>query len=222
MKILILGGNGMIGHNFFQSWKNKYEVKVTLKQRLIDLQKLKLFSLENSYENINVFNIRFIEDIFNKFSPNVVVNCIGITKQLADQMNPIPSILINSLFPNQLAKICEKFNSRLILLSTDCIFSGKKGLYKEKDVSDAQDLYGRSKFLGEVNKKNVLTLRKSSIGLEISSQHGLVEWFLCQTGSIKGYTRAIYSGLTTKELANVVESIIINYPDIYGIYNVAS
>ena len=112
--------------------------------------------------------------------------------------------------------------SRLIILSTDCIFSGKSGNYKEEDISDAEDLYGRSKFLGEVISKNVLTLRKSTIGLELGSHHGLIEWFLAQEGDIKGYSKAIYSGVTSEVLAKILARIINDFPNIYGVRNIAS
>ena len=150
---------------------------------------------------------------------------LGPFSFITDETNikkPEDSVLVNSLFPHKLSNVCKTFNSRLIILSTDCIFSGKSGNYKEEDISDAEDLYGRSKFLGEVTSKNVLTLRKSTIGLELGSHHGLIEWFLAQEGDIKGYSKTIYSGVTSEVLAKIIARIINDFPNIYGVRNIAS
>ena len=222
MKILVLGGNGMLGHNFLKSWENTHIVKVTLRNSYESYQPCSLFNHENSYFGVDVCLRNNLEGIVDDFLPDAIVNAIGITKQLSDRFNPAISIEINSLFPHLLADICKKHGVRLINLSTDCIFSGEKGFYSELDVSDARDLYGRSKYLGETSQKNTVTLRKSTIGLEYSGYHGLIEWFLNQSGTVKGYRKAIYSGLITNELANVIEMILIYYPDLSGIWHVAS
>tara|TARA_B100000965_G_C19597478_1_gene760927 strand:+ start:2477 stop:3157 length:681 start_codon:yes stop_codon:yes gene_type:complete len=154
--------------------------------------------------------------------PDCVVNCIGITKQLCDQDNIEDTILINSVLPHRLDKFCRNLDIRLIQLSTDCIFSGKKGFYTEDDPSDAEDLYGKSKYLGEVQGSTSLTLRKSTIGLELNNKHGLIEWFLSQNDKVFGYSNAIYSGFTSSYLASIVEDILTEYPNLSGVMNLAS
>ena len=222
MRVLILGGNGMLGHKFFKSWQKIFATKVTLRNSLQNYKEFNLFNENNSFSNVDVRNLNELEKVFNVFQPDAVVNCIGITKQKTNIKKPADSVQVNSLFPHKLSNICKTFNSRLIILSTDCIFSGKSGNYKEEDISDAEDLYGRSKFLGEVTSKNVLTLRKSTIGLELGSHHGLIEWFLAQEGDIKGYSKTIYSGVTSEVLAKIIARIINDFPNIYGVRNIAS
>ena len=222
MRVLILGGNGMLGHQFLKSWQKLFSTKVTLRNSLQNYKEFNLFNENNSFSNVDVRNLNELEKVFNVFQPDTVVNCIGITKQKTNIKKPADSVQVNSLFPHKLSNICKTFNSRLIILSTDCIFSGRSGNYKEEDISDAEDLYGRSKFLGEVISKNVLTLRKSTIGLELGSHHGLIEWFLAQEGDIKGYSKAIYSGVTSEVLAKIIARIINNFPNIYGVRNIAS
>jgi dTDP-4-dehydrorhamnose reductase len=135
----------------------------------------------------------------------------------------LPSIAINALFPHHLAKLCQAANIRLIHISTDCVFSGLRGNYQESDVADANDLYGRTKFLGEVSYENCLTLRTSLIGRELEQSHGLIEWFLRQKKKIiHGYTRAVFSGFTTNAFAEIITLIITKYPHMEGIWHVAS
>ena len=222
MRVLILGGNGMLGHQFLKSWQKLFSIKVTLRNSLQNYKEFNLFNENNSFSKVDVRDFNELDKVFDVFQPDVVVNCIGITKQKTNITKPADSVQLNSLFPHQLSNICKNFNSRLIILSTDCIFSGKSGNYKEEDISDAEDLYGRSKFLGEVTSKNVLTLRKSTIGLELGSHHGLIEWFLAQEGDIKGFSKAIYSGVTSEILAKIIAKIINDFPNVHGVRNLAS
>ena len=154
--------------------------------------------------------------------PDVVVNCIGLVKQLAQAEDPLVAIPINALLPHRLARLCDLAGARLIHLSTDCVFDGSRSMYAESDCSDAKDLYGRSKYLGEVNYGNAVTLRTSIIGHELSSAHGLVNWFLSQQGEVKGYTRAIFSGLPTVELARVLRDFVITKSELRGMYHVSA
>jgi len=221
MKILILGGNGMLGHHFLSAWQHRHDVKVTLRNVPSNYAS-GLFNADNSFGGIDVSSLEALEPVLKTFRPEAVVNAIGVTKQRADGSSVIPTIEINALFPHRLASLCARYKARMVHMSTDCIFSGKTGFYDEQAVSDAQDLYGRSKFLGEVDQAHVVTLRKSTIGLELAGAHGLVEWFLAQRGSIKGFRKAIYSGLISTELANVIEDILVNQPTLNGVWNVAS
>ena len=158
-----------------------------------------------------------------RVEPQVVVNCVGIVKQLAAARDPIASITINSLFPHRLARLCRDAGCRLIHMSTDCVFSGRKGAYTEDDLPDPEDLYGRSKLLGEVAEEGALTIRSSIIGRELASSNGLVEWFLAQAGkSVRGYRRAVYSGFTTLAMARIISEIIADQPALSGVWHVSS
>ena len=222
MKILIIGGNGMLGHNFFRCWRDSHDVRVTLRNDFAFYSHHKVFSECKTFHGIDILNFDNLSDIIGSFNPDCIVNCSGITKQLSN-VNSLENILmVNSVFPHKLNDICKNLGIRLIQLSTDCVFSGKKGNYTELDNSDAEDIYGKSKFLGEINDANTLTLRKSSIGLELENKHGLVEWFLNQKNSIQGYKGAIYSGFSCTHLALLIENIIINHPGLNGVLNLAS
>ncbi|TXH04363.1 MAG: SDR family oxidoreductase [Candidatus Moraniibacteriota bacterium] len=159
---------------------------------------------------------------FARVQPDVVINCIGLVKQLADANDPLVAVPINTLLPHRLASLCAVACARLIHVSTDCVFSGSKGNYSESDFPDAYDLYGRSKFLGEVDYPNAITLRTSIIGHELSGARSLVGWFLAQCGSVKGFSKAIFSGLPTVELARVVRDFVLPNPALTGLYHVAA
>ncbi len=160
--------------------------------------------------------------VLDDIRPHVVINCIGIIKQLPVAKDPIISITVNSLFPHQLAQACKAIGARLIHISTDCVFAGDKGNYTEDDRPDAIDLYGRSKLLGELDYPPCITLRTSIIGHELKGNHGLVEWFLSQRGKVRGFTRAIYSGFPTIELARIIADYVILNPELTGLYHVSS
>ena len=168
-------------------------------------------------------NIASIERILDDVQPAAVVNCIGIIKQLEQAKDPVASIEVNALFPHRLARVTTDRGIRLIHFSTDCVFSGKIGNYVEDDFADADDLYGRTKFLGEVGGDRSLTLRSSIIGHELRGHVSLLDWFISQKGlQTKGYARALYSGLTTVAMASLVERILDDWPDLQGIWQVSS
>ena len=155
-------------------------------------------------------------------TPDVVVNCVGLVKQLAEADDPLQALPINALLPHRLAQLCRIAGARLIHVSTDCVFSGSRGRYTEADRADASDLYGRSKHLGEVDAPHAVTLRTSIIGHELAGAHGLVGWFLAQHGRVKGYRRAIFSGLPTVELARVMRDHVIPDARLHGLYHVSA
>ena len=223
-KILILGISGMLGHTLFQYFlqNSAFTTYGTLRNNQPIPSKNAL--IESSiYPNIDANSLDKIENLITTLKPDIVINCIGIIKQLPSAKDPIPSITINALFPHQLAKLCQKHNAKLIHISTDCVFSGLKGNYTEQDNPDPVDLYGRTKLLGEVTYNNCLTLRTSIIGRELNSQNSLLEWFLSQQGkTVKGYDRAIYTGLTTPVLAQIIEKIILEHPTLTGLWHVSS
>jgi len=222
MRILILGGDGMLGHQLLKSYQQRHEVKVTLRGDISKYSKFGLFNKNNSLDNVDVFSFSKVVQAIRHYQPEVVINAVGIVKQRSRANESIPSIEINSLLPHRLAVLCGDIGSRLIHLSTDCVFSGGGGNYLENDFSDAVDLYGRSKYLGEVGYDGCLTLRTSIIGSEISRHTGLFDWFKSQTGTVSGYTNAIFSGFTTIEMARIIENMIVKHEGASGIYHVSS
>lgn len=225
MKVLILGITGMLGHVVWRNLKKDLEVYGTVRGEKKDLiEKYPLFEdrNENIIDRIDALSEDTIDKAIEAANPDVVINCIGIVKQLKEAKDPVLSIPINSLFPHILAKKCEGRNIRSIHISTDCVFSGKKGLYRETDICDAEDLYGRTKYLGEVNGSHCLTIRTSLVGRELKGKRSLLEWFLAQKGQIRGYKRAIFSGLTTYTFVGILKEIIEKYPKLSGIYHIAS
>jgi len=155
--------------------------------------------------------------------PDIVINCIGLIKQLPLAGDPLSAITINAQLPHRLSLICRTSHARLIHISTDCVFNGRKGMYVESDMSDAEDLYGRTKYLGEVSyRPHCITLRTSIIGHELKGKLGLVEWFLAQEEKVNGFTKAIYSGFPTIELSRVISEYVIPNTDLSGVYHVSS
>lgn len=222
MKILILGGSGMIGSNLSNSLQDSHQVGVTFRSDAT-VQPISKEDQKNKYFlKVDVLDNQQIKKVIQKYMPEMLINAVGVTKQLIDNHKEKLIYDINAVFPHKLSKICSDNGVKLIHLSTDCIYSGKAGFYSETDSSDAEDIYGQSKYLGELDKNNAITIRKSTIGLELENSHGLIEWFLKSKGQIKGFRRAIYSGITTQELARVINLIAENHMDLTGIWNVSS
>ena len=223
MKILILGASGMLGHRAWMIFRKQVDTYVTLRQKFQEYEPYGLFDKQRTIDNIDALDFSTIEKAIEEIKPNVVLNCIGIIKQLSDSKNYLKSIEINALLPHKLAKICEKSGIRLIHVSTDCVFSGEKGNYLESDPPDARDLYGKTKFLGEVSYGSALTIRTSIIGPELASKHGLLEWFLSQKeGRIKGYRQAFFNGFTTRALCDIILDIITRHKSLKGLYHISS
>ena len=156
--------------------------------------------------------------------PEVVLNAVGIVKQLAAAHAAIPSIAVNSLWPHLLAEACAARGARLVQVSTDCVFSGVRGDYGEEDDPDAHDLYGRSKLLGEiVDRDDVLTIRTSIVGWQLGQPTGLLGWFAAhRTEPLKGFRRAVFSGLSTRALAEVVRDVVVPDPSLHGLWHVSA
>jgi dTDP-4-dehydrorhamnose reductase len=176
----------------------------------------------NVITGVDVENFDSLTRLLASVHPDVVINCIGLVKQLAVADDPLAAIPINSLLSHRLARLCEMAGARLVHMSTDCVFSGAKGMYTEVDASDAKDLYGRSKYLGEVDYPHAITLRTSIIGHELDGARSLVGWFLAQEGSVKGFNRAIFSGLPTVEIARIIRDYVIPYPELHGLHHVSA
>ncbi len=223
MRLLILGGDGMLGHQLLRHFGGRYDVRVTLRLGPEVYSRYGLFDREKAFFGVDARREDSISHVIEQFRPDAVVNVIGIVKQRAEAKEVIPSLEINSLLPHRLALLCRTVGARLIHFSTDCVFSGRRGNYRETDQPDAEDLYGRSKLLGEVSESHCLTLRTSMIGPELSRKTGLLEWFLSQRGkTVKGFTKAIFSGFPTSELAHIVELVLMKVPAIHGLYHVAA
>ncbi|MEO8033252.1 MAG: SDR family oxidoreductase [Acidobacteriota bacterium] len=224
MRILVMGGTGMLGHKVFQRLRERFaDTRCTIRGSLLSSgpDSTGLFAPAAVVEHVDVLDWARVVTVLSEVRPDVVVNCVGIVKQRPDAKDAIPSITINALLPHRLAATLEGWGGRLIHISTDCIFSGERGHYTEIDLPDARDLYGRTKFLGEVSDGNTVTLRTSMIGRELSGHRSLLDWLLRQNGgAVRGYQRAFYSGLTTNELANVILGLIEEQPGLTGLYQV--
>ena len=224
MKVLILGVTGMLGSALHQVFAPDpgLETWGTLRHAAA----LRFFAARDHARllpGVDIEDQDALVSSLHRVRPDVVINAVGVVKQLAVANDPLTVLPANAIFPHRLAGLCDLAGARLIHISTDCVFSGRKGNYKESDVSDAEDLYGKSKYLGEVHDRaNVITLRTSGIGHELNSRLGLLEWFLAETGPVRGYSQAIYSGLPWVELARVVRQHIFPRSDLRGLYHVSS
>lgn len=224
LRILILGTTGMLGHTLLKklSELDNLDVYATSRSRNGLSQWFKQDIAGRIYCPVDANKFDSVQRVLAEIMPDVVINCIGVIKQLAGAKNPLQCIEINALFPHRLAQACQVVGSRLIQISTDCVFSGKKGMYVEDDIPDCDDLYGRTKLLGEVDYPHAVTLRTSIIGHELHGSVSLIDWFLAQKGRVRGFTKAIYSGFPTVELARIIAEIIIPRPDLSGLYHVSS
>lgn len=221
-RVLVLGASGMIGHTILRvmSTVDGFDAWGTVRSRTA-AARLPPELADRIIETVSCEDLDGIAAAVDALNPHVVINCIGIVKQLASASDPLVALPINALLPHQLARLLEPRGVRLIQLSSDCVFDGKGSMYTEEDFPSADDLYGRSKFLGEVDYPNAVTLRTSTIGHELSSHHGLLEWFLSQSGSVRGFRRAIYTGLSTPELARLIRDCVIPRPDMRGLFHVS-
>lgn len=223
-RILVVGAAGMLGHVLLSdlSARSGLEVRGTVRS----IEGLDRWFppdlLGRIRDGVDAERFDTVLRALEAVRPDVVVNCIGVVKQRPAAKDPVISISVNSLFPHLLARACSKAGARLVHVSTDCIFSGGKGNYRESDPPDAADLYGRSKLLGEVDAAGCVTLRTSLIGHELAGRHGLVEWFLSQEGAVKGFARAVFSGVPTVEMARIVAERIIPDDRLSGLYHVSS
>lgn len=222
MRILVLGGDGMLGHELLLAWRSRHEVHTTLRLGPDAYAAYGLFDAQRTHFGIDVRSVQDVLGVFAEVRPEAVVNAVGIVKQRTTAKEAIPSLEVNALFPHRLAQVCRAAGARLVHLSTDCVFSGAKGRYTERDFADAHDVYGRTKLLGELHEPGALTLRTSIIGLELSRKKSLIEWWLAQRGRIRGFRRAIYSGLTTAAMADAIEHFLLREPELHGVWHLAS
>jgi len=224
LRILVLGATGMLGHAVYRVLSSN--------EKLITFGTARTKNLNQSFPKHLLKNLIYDTDVesydslitaLEKAKPDVIINCIGVIKQLADAEDILKTVPLNTLLPHRLALLAKLYNSRLILVSTDCVFLGTKGNYRESDLPDCADIYGRSKLLGEIsNNENVLTIRTSIIGHEIRGGLSLVDWFLSQNTPVFGYSNVIFSGLPTNELAEIIQSIILKQKHLSGLYHISA
>lgn len=221
--VLVLGAGGMLGNAVFRLFADdpSYPVFGTLRSA----SKVHFFTPEQRgrlIQDVDVVSDTALAAVFAKVAPLVVINCVGIIKQHDAAKDALTALAINAMLPHRLARYCGEAGARLIHMSTDCVFSGRVGMYSEDDFPDASDLYGRTKYLGETSYANTVTLRTSIIGHELGSRYSLIDWFLGETGSVKGYSKAIFSGLPTIEVARVIRDFVIENRDLSGVYHLSA
>jgi dTDP-4-dehydrorhamnose reductase len=223
MRVLIFGATGMLGHKLYQRLGGNFEVFGTIRSGYERVARFGIFRRETIIESIDAGDPAAVQLAIDMVRPDCVINAIGVVKQVPASKDVIPSLMLNAILPQRLAELSVTHDFRFITISTDCVFDGTKGGYTESDVPDARDLYGLSKLLGEITEGNCLTLRTSIIGRELASRHSILEWFL-QNGdrSVKGYTRAVYSGFPTIVLAELIAKIIVEHPTLNGLYHASS
>lgn len=222
MKVLVLGASGMLGHKVLRVLSRRFETHGTVRSPNDALAQIAP-EAAGVIEGVSATDRESVSRAISDVRPHAIVNCIGIVKQLKEATDPISSILVNSLFPHQLAEVSRVAGARLIHVSTDCVFSGRIGNYTEDDTPDPVDLYGRSKLLGETAAPHALTIRTSIFGRELDGAHGLVEWFLNQNGgTVSGFRGAVFSGWSTTALARAIGDILETQPDLAGLWHVAA
>jgi len=223
LRLLILGGSGMLGHQLWRGLHAQHDTWVTLRRPVADFAAHNLFDEAKAIQFDDITDDTALERALGQAKPEAVINCVGLIKQRDEASDEALTLRVNAEFPHRLAKRCGEAGARLIHFSTDCIFAGTKGNYTESDPSDATDLYGQSKHQGEVADAHSVTLRTSVIGHELGTNLALLDWFLSQRfQAINGYTKAIYSGFTTLEMARIVDRILTQHTDLSGVWHVAS
>ncbi len=222
-KILVLGAAGMLGHVVFTELvaREEWDVRATV-WTVEELETLPPALRDRIKPGIDATRLEPLRAVLDSVRPKAVINCVGLIKQRPLAKDPIAALDLNALLPHRLAQLCRAAGSRLIHISTDCVFAGTKGKYKESDSADAEDLYGKTKFLGEVTEPPCVTLRTSIIGHELRDRFALIEWFLSQEGRVRGYRQAIYTGFPTVEFASILARYVLPRKDLFGLYHVSS
>lgn len=211
----------MLGHVLWRECEGRFDTHATVRSDDLHGVAARVLDARRTVTGVRVENQASIDRALDQTGAEVAVNCIGLVKQRTDA-GPAEMIRTNALFPHQLAAACGARDVRLIHLSTDCVFSGRRGGYCEADTPDAEDLYGRSKLLGEPGGAGTLTLRTSMIGRELDSAHGLLEWFLSQRGEARGFTRARFTGPTVPVVARTICDLIELHPGLEGTWHIGA
>ena len=223
MRIIVLGAGGMLGHKLWQGLSLRFpDTYATIHGSKIDYERFGLFQSDNLVDDVDVLDFSMLDGVMRELHPNVVLNCIGVTKRREDSGDIIPSRMLNALFPHQLAQWGLNNSARVINFSTDCVFDGEQGDYSENSPTTARDMYGKTKAQGEISGENALTLRSSFIGRELAGKTELLEWLIAQKGkTVRGFRQALYTGVSTIHLAGVVGDIIERFPNLSGLYQLA-
>lgn len=221
MRVLIVGAGGMLGYTLYRFLSEAPSLQVSGTLRT-PLPPGSPGSTDMLHEGIDVTDQAALETLVRRLSPDVVINCVGLVKQLESANDPVAAIELNALLPHRLARLCSGISARLIHFSTDCVFAGTHGDYRETAASDAEDLYGRSKRLGEVDYDGHLTLRTSIIGHALHHQLSLIDWFLNQRQPIKGFADVVFSGLPTVEIARLLVERVLPRRDLQGLYHLSA
>lgn len=223
MRVLVLGGSGMLGHCLLLHFADRgFEVKATMRQGEAAYQRFGMFPTARCFFGVDLRDVSAVQGVLAQFRPDVVLNAAGLVKQRDIAKQALPCLEINAVFPHRLAELCEPLGARILHISTDCVFSGARGNYRETDPIDATDVYGLTKYLGEPREGNCLTLRTSILGPELERQQGLFEWFMAQRGTVRGFRNATYTGFTTFEMARILERMVVKFPEARGLYHVSS
>jgi dTDP-4-dehydrorhamnose reductase len=219
---MVVGATGTLGHRLCLEWGDRFECFGTMREPVPE-PVAELLAATTLIAGVTADAPESLRPALEQARPDVVVNCVGAVKQAEAGQQAIPAIRINSLFPHQLAALCREHSVRMVQVSTDCVFSGSRGNYSEDDVPDATDIYGRSKLLGEVAGEGFLTLRTSLIGRELRGALGLLEWLISKRGgTVRGFSRAVFSGFTTKALAAEIAHLIEGHPELDGVWHLAA
>lgn len=222
-RILILGASGMLGNACLRLFAQSGGIEAYGTVRSSSAARLVSNPVRDRLlVGVDVLDVDQLTHALETVRPDVVMNCVGLVKQLSRAKDPLEALPVNSVFPHRLARLCSLAGARTVHMSTDCVFSGSKGMYVESDFADADDLYGRSKYLGEIDYPDAITLRTSIIGHELAGARSLIDWFLSQEGEVKGYTKAIFSGLPTVEIARVVRDYVLPNPALHGVYHLSA
>lgn len=220
MKILILGVSGLIGSTIYRYFDSATQYNVV---GTVRTDKPKFSHNSNNIRcGIDALNFDSVKKLIDEIRPDQIINCIGITKHVPAQSDAFKLIQLNSAFPHFLANLSTEVDSRLIHISTDCVFAGDIGGYTEMSRTDANDMYGKTKAIGEIHDKKHVTIRTSTIGHEIDTKHGLLEWFLSQNKSCFGYRNAIFSGIPTIRLAKILASNVVPEWGLTGLFNLSA
>ena len=226
MKIVILGASGMIGHQLWRRLNAKYPDCVwgTVRKAKEHYEQFKFFNMKRLIGNIEASDFEKVKEVLNTVKPDIVLNCIGLTLRKKEMENVFLCLEVNGMLPHRIDSWAKENNSKLIHFSTDCVFDGKIGSYSEFSAPSARDLYGQTKYLGEVkHSESCLTIRVPVIGREIEGKTELIEWFLSQKNSkAKGFASVYYSGITTIRLAYEIITIIEKYPKLSGIIQIST
>jgi dTDP-4-dehydrorhamnose reductase len=221
-RVLVVGGNGLLGNAVVRVLANDPSLRVQCTMRSSAVgDRIRAGVPVEVLSPVDAERLEDLESAFDRAQPAVVINCVGATKHVDTGNDASAAYLVNAVLPHVLATLCATRGARLIHVSTDCVFSGRKGMYSESDEPDAEDVYGRSKSAGEVRYRHALTMRTSIIGHEIGTHRSLVEWFMRQT-QCRGFGRAVFSGFPTVTLARIIRDVVIPKPSLHGLYHVAA